>query len=412
MGNQGIRSRQRGSVGAPELGDGGEIGGSVFEAALDCIFTMDSGGLVLDINPAAERTFGYAREEIRGQRLADLIIPDDFHAAHERALRRYVETGRPTILDQRLELTAKTAEGRLMPVELTVTRLGRSEPPVFAGFIRDLTERHRADERIAELLAREQAARLEAEAAERAARRVSEALQRSLLPPHLPDISGIELAAAYQPSDERSIVGGDFYDVFPISGERWGIVMGDVSGKGPDAASLTGLVRYTLRTAGAGERRADAVLSIVNDALVREREDNAYCTLAYANLSIGGGRPRLELSIAGHPLPLLLQGDGRVDTLGRPGPILGATTTPSFAIDEIELGEDHTVLLYTDGVTDTRTPNGFFGTAGLRRLLQDCPRRTPEELVACVAAGVHDGPGHRVTDDLALMAIRPRATVA
>ncbi len=119
-----------------KLGETGEIGGSVLEAALDRIFTMDSSGRVLDMNPAAERTFGYAREQIRGRRLADLIIPDEYHAAHERALRRYVETGEPTILNRRLEVTAKTSEDPLMPVELTVTRLGeierRSSPASYA----------------------------------------------------------------------------------------------------------------------------------------------------------------------------------------------------------------------------------------------------------------------------------------
>ncbi len=242
------------------------------------------------------------------------------------------------------------------------------------------------------------------------ARRVSEVLQRSLLPPHLPEIAGIELAAAYEPSDERLIVGGDFYDAFPISDDRWGVVIGDVSGKGPDAASLTALVRYTLRTAAVSERRANAILSIVNDALVRERRDNAYCTLAYANLLTEASRPRLELSIAGHPPPLLLRHDGGIDTLGRPGPILCASTASTFQNDEIKLCEDDTVLFYTDGVTETRTPAGFFGIAGLRRLLQRCSNRRPETLVPCVAAGVHAGPGHRVTDDLALMAIRRRAS--
>ncbi len=401
-----------GSDAAVKLRDTGEIVGSVFEAALDCIFTMDSSGHVVDINPAAEKTFGYAREEVRGRRLADLIIPEELHAAHERALRRYVETRAPTILNQRLELTAKTSEGRLMPVELTVTHLGESDPPLFAGFVRDLTERHRADAEIARLLAGEQAARIEAQVAERSARRVSEALQRSLLPPHLPAISGIGLAAAYQPADQRSIVGGDFYDVFALSEDRWGIVIGDVSGKGPDAASLTALVRYTLRTAAASERRASAVLSIVNDALVRERRDNAYCTLVYVTLLVGQARPRLELSVAGHPLPLLIRRDGRSEFLGRSGPILGATTAARFENDELSLGHEDIVLLYTDGVTETRTPTGFFGVAGLRDLIRDCAESRPQALVACVAACVHDGPGHRVSDDLALMAIGGSAPAA
>ncbi len=391
---------------APAGPGSAQIGSGLFESALDCIFTMDADGDVLDINPAAEATFGYQREEVRGRRLAELIIPEELHAAHDRALRRYVETGRRTMLDRRLELSAKTSDGRTLPVELTITRLGTQDPPIFAGFIRDLTQRRLADERIAQLLAREQSARIAAEVAERSSRRISEALQRSLLPPHLAPIPGIEVAAAYEPADDRLVVGGDFYDVFPISEERWGVVVGDVSGKGADAASLTALVRYTLRAAAVRESRPAAMLEIVNDALVRERRDNAYCTLVYASLHVGSGDPRFEMAIAGHPLPFVLRRTGQVQPAGRPGPILGATAEATYPHDEISLGEGDTVLLYTDGVTETRTPSGLFGVEGLRDLVGSCRDSSPQALVTCVAKGVHEGPGHRVTDDIALLALR------
>ena len=125
-----------------------EISGSIFEAALDCIVTMDADGLVLDFNPAAETTFGYAREAVRGRRLADLIVPEELREAHTEAVRRYLATRRPAILNRRLELTGMRSDGSLLPVELTVTRLGTSEPPTFAGFVRDLTDRRRTEERI------------------------------------------------------------------------------------------------------------------------------------------------------------------------------------------------------------------------------------------------------------------------
>ncbi len=404
------QARATKSTGADEAASAGPgragMGSGIFESALDCIFTMDADGDVLDINPAAEATFGYRREKVRGRRLAELIIPEEFHAAHERALRRYVETGQPTMLDRRLELSAKTSDGRPLPVELTITRLGTQDPPIFAGFIRDLTQRRLADERIAQLLAREQAARIAAEVAERSSRRISEALQRSLLPPHLAPVPGIEVAAAYEPSDDRLVVGGDFYDVFPISEERWGVVVGDVSGKGADAASLTALVRYTLRAAAVRESRPGALLEIVNDALVREPRDNAYCTLAYVSLRIEDAGPQLEIAIAGHPLPLVLRRGGDVETAGRPGPILGATADASFPAEAMSLGEGEIVLLYTDGVTETRTPSGLFGLEGLRHLVRRCPDHSPDALVTCVAKGIREGTGHRVTDDVALLALR------
>ena len=383
-----------------------EISGSIFEAALDCIVTMDADGLVLDFNPAAETTFGYARDAVRGRRLADLIVPEELREAHTEAVRRYLATRRPAILNRRLELTGMRSDGSLLPVELTVTRLGTSEPPTFAGFVRDLTDRRRTEERIAQLLEREQAARAQAEAAERSARGVSEALQRSLLPPHLPDIPGLELGALYEAASEDSMVGGDFYDVFPVAGDRWGIVIGDVSGKGAAAASLTALVRYTLRTAAIRERDPRAVLRVVNEALLREPRDNAYCTLAYAVLQVADG-VRLCVAVAGHPPPLVAGADGTTRTAGRPGTLLGAVAEPAFERDDVVLERGETLLLYTDGMTEAQTDGGLLGEAGLSRLVSRCAGRPPAALLACLAAAVHDRDGRGVTDDIAMLALRP-----
>ncbi len=112
---------------------------SMFKAALDCIITMDAQGILVDLNPAAEKTFGYTREVAIGQPLADLIIPPQYRARHRQGLERYLSTRQSTILGKRLELTAVNAEGREFPVELIVTDLQCSEPPLFAGFIRDLS---------------------------------------------------------------------------------------------------------------------------------------------------------------------------------------------------------------------------------------------------------------------------------
>lgn len=382
-----------------------EISASIFEAALDCILTMDDHGRVIDLNPAAEETFGYVRDEVRGRQLAELIIPPESREAHQRARRRYVETGRATILGRRLELTAMRSDGSLLPVELTVTRLGTHDPPTFAGFVRDLTARRRSDERIAQLLEREQDARIAAEAAERSARRVSETLQRSLLPPHLPHIPGARLAAAYEAADERSMVGGDFYDVFPVGEHRWGVVVGDVSGKGADAASLTALARYTLRAAAVQQHEPRAVLSIVNQAFLAEPRDNAYCTLAYATLGVTGSQAVMRLAVAGHPPPLLARRDGELETIGRSGTMLGAGAEATFEDVELILGEGETLLLYTDGVTEAHTRHGRLGVEGLVSMLRRRPAERPEDLIAGVIAGLHEGEGHRVTDDVALLAV-------
>lgn len=122
-----------------------ETRASIVEAALDCIITMDHEGHIVDFNPAAESTFGHARRDVIGRRLAEVIIPPEFRDAHRRAVARYLETREPTILNRRLELPAMRADGSTFEVELTVTRLGRREPPVFAGFVRDIAGRAPAE---------------------------------------------------------------------------------------------------------------------------------------------------------------------------------------------------------------------------------------------------------------------------
>jgi PAS domain S-box-containing protein len=109
----------------------------VFRAAVDAVVVMSSNGIVRDWNPAAERMFGYSRDDAIGRELAGLIIPHALRDRHRASLARYVETGQATILDRRLELFGLRADGRLIPVELTVTRVPDAEPPLFAGFVRN-----------------------------------------------------------------------------------------------------------------------------------------------------------------------------------------------------------------------------------------------------------------------------------
>jgi diguanylate cyclase (GGDEF)-like protein/PAS domain S-box-containing protein len=122
---------------------------AMLESALDCVVAMDHEGRVLEFNPAAERTFGYTREQAVGAELAELIVPESLRAAHRRGLARYLETREGTLLDKRVEITAQRADGAEFPVELTITRIRGEEPPKFTGYIRDISERVRAARNIA-----------------------------------------------------------------------------------------------------------------------------------------------------------------------------------------------------------------------------------------------------------------------
>jgi len=383
-----------------------EIHSAVVRAALDCVVTMDHRGLVVDFNPAAESTFGFRREEAVGRELADLLVPPELRAAHRAALRRCVETGEGAILNRRLELVGQRADGTTLPVELTIARLGRREPPLFAGFLRDITERHRARDELADLLVRERAARVQAEAAERATRVVAQTLQRTLLPPHLPAIPGIELGAAYRAGGEGLWVGGDFYDVFPLGPAGWGVAIGDVQGKGAHAASVTALVRYTLRTAAVREPSPRAVLETLNDALLRQDPLGDHCTAIFALLAPAAAGTDLTLAIGGHLAPLLARDGGDVEAVGRSGTLLGAVPDPVLIDASVALRCGDALLLYTDGVTETRTADGRFGTERLAALLSKLRGEPAASIAGAIEAAVVEAAVGPVADDVALLVLR------
>jgi PAS domain S-box-containing protein len=121
---------------------------AILDSTLDCIITMDHHGRVVVFNPAAEKTFGYPREKAIGQLLSELIIPPSLRDRHQKGLLRYLATGEEQVLGKRLEMTAMRSDGSEFPVELAITRIGSQEPPMFTGFIRDITERRFSDEAI------------------------------------------------------------------------------------------------------------------------------------------------------------------------------------------------------------------------------------------------------------------------
>jgi GAF domain-containing protein len=176
---------------------------------------------------------------------------------------------------------------------------------------------------------------------------VATTLQRALLPPALPPIPGIELAARYKAA--ASEIGGDFYDVVPVGPSRWVIVVGDVSGKGIEAASLTAMVRYTLRAFAASATRPSELLAQLNDALLPQLPPERFCTVACVVLDTGHGTARLCISLGGHPRPLLATPDGIVGAVGRAGTLLGTLPEPQFEDDEIELRPGESLVVFTDG---------------------------------------------------------------
>jgi serine phosphatase RsbU (regulator of sigma subunit) len=204
---------------------------------------------------------------------------------------------------------------------------------------------------------------------------IATTLQQSLLPNRLPVIPGVQVAARYRPAGEGNEVGGDFYDVFGIGDGRWLVVIGDVCGKGPEAAAITALARYTVRATALRERRPSEILAFLNEAMLSQALDGHFCTVACAMLAIDDDGVGMQVCSGGHPLPLVIHEDGRVEQLGEPGTLLGVVADPHLADHDVRLRAGDAVVLYTDGVTDAAAPREMWTEEHVAGLLAG--RATP-----------------------------------
>jgi PAS domain S-box-containing protein len=240
---------------------------------------------------------------------------------------------------------------------------------------------------------------------------IARALQESLLPPTLPEIGGVEVAARFRAAGDGNEVGGDFYDLFDTGDDKWAVVMGDVCGKGANAAALTALARYTLRAAAMHEERPSDVLATLNEAFFRQRSDEQFCTVAFGRLERNGDGTRMTVASGGHPLPLVLRADGRVDSIGTPGTLLGVTSEPHLSDDSVRLDPGDAVVLYTDGVTDAHAPQRVLSPADLAGMLRECAgldAAAIAERVERAATGPEDGSAGDPRDDVAILVLRVR----
>jgi serine phosphatase RsbU (regulator of sigma subunit) len=242
--------------------------------------------------------------------------------------------------------------------------------------------------------------------AEDALGHIAHTLQSSLLPAALPSISGIETAARFRPAQRGLEVGGDFYDLFETGGGAWAIVVGDVCGKGPEAAAVTALARYTLRAAATHERSPSRILALLSEALVTQGPDADFCTAAFARIENDGAGARLTMSAGGHPLPLLLHADGRVEPVGRPGLMLGLQADPGLRDYTLELRPGDALLLYTDGLTDAYAPDRILEADDVASMLASCAGRSAAEIADHVQHAALDDGSKQPRDDVALVVVR------
>jgi len=356
-------------------------------------------GTIAKINATLLDWLGYRGEDLVGRRrFADLLSVGGriYHETHiAPTLSMHGEIGG-------LALELRASDGTRLPV--MVTSVVKTGPDGTAQLIRttifDARDRRAYEQ---ELLR----ARQESDRERERVQKLATTLQRSLLPPVLPVVPGMEVAAYYHPASTDA-VGGDFYDLFPLAGGTWGFFLGDVSGKGAPAAAVTSLARYTLRAAAVSHRDPVAVLHVLNTVLNHEYHgiDPRFCTVLYGVLTPDADGCSLAMAGGGHPPAALLGADGSARFLELPGgQLVGALPDAHFAAVEVRLEPGDTVLLYSDGLTEARTRGRVrHSEEELLDFLDTVGPTTAPAVVAAVAA-LLAGFGEGVDDDTALLAL-------
>ncbi|MFJ6351735.1 SpoIIE family protein phosphatase [Streptomyces sp. NPDC092046] len=236
---------------------------------------------------------------------------------------------------------------------------------------------------------------------------ISRSLQRSLLPPGLPDVPGVEVDVIYRAAGEGNEVGGDFYDLFPIRDGAYGFAIGDVCGTGPEAAAVTGLARHALRLLAREGFGGPAVLERLNTAILDEGARSRFLTLLYGEMRPQeDGSAVLKVVCAGHPLPLRLSQDGTVRPAADPQPLLGVMDDLELYEQTVTLDPGDVLLCVTDGVTERREGTRMLGDDGLTEVLKSCTGLTAGAITSRVLRAVERFAQEPASDDMAILALR------
>jgi PAS domain S-box-containing protein len=236
---------------------------------------------------------------------------------------------------------------------------------------------------------------------------ISQSLQRSLLPPELPLIDGVEVEVIYRAAGEGNEVGGDFYDLFPIRDGAYGFAIGDVCGTGPNAAAVTGLARHALRLLAREGLSGPMVLERLNSAILDEGARSRFLTLLYGEMRPqADGSAELKVVCAGHPLPLRLRQDGTVEPAAEPQPLLGVIEDLELYEQTVTLDPGDVLLCVTDGVTERREGARMLGDDGLADVLTTCTGLTAGAVAARIMRAVERFASDAPSDDMAILAMR------
>jgi phosphoserine phosphatase RsbU/P len=355
-------------------------------------------GTIVKVNRTFLRMTGYTRQDLLGRRtFAQLLTVGSrmYHETHFAPMLQMQGHAREIAL----EVTC--SDGRRLPVLVSaeLVRDGDGTPQLIRAAVFDATER-RSYER--ELVL----ARRRAEESESRARDLVRTLQQVLVPPAPPQIPTLDVAGAYRPARHGEEVGGDFYDVFQVGADTWVAVIGDVCGKGIEAAVVTALLRYTIREAVVAEPDLPAALTRVNRTVLDHAVDRS-STMAALSFTRTEDGWSATVCCAGHPLPLLVRRGAAPEPVGEPGTLLGILPNPRFHEARVDLSPGDEVVLFTDGLTEGQRGRQFYG---LERLCDTVQRgggdaRQLAQRLVDDAVDFQDG---TTRDDIAVVVVRVR----
>lgn len=359
-------------------------------------------GKIAKVNTTLLNWLGYQRGDLVGRKqFSDLLTVGGrlYHETHFAPLLRM----QGEISGIALEL--KAADGSRLPVLVTSTvKTGSDgEPLLIRTTLFDARDRRAYEE---ELLR----ARKESERERERLQQLNTTLQASLLPPTLADVPGLDVAAHYHIASVDE-VGGDFYDLFPLTGGTWGMFLGDVCGKGAAAAAVTSLARYTLRAAAVYNPDPAAVLGNLNTVLNHEYNgtDPRFCTVVFGLLTPDGDRGGFWITLAsgGHPPALLIRADGTADYIPTPGgQLIGVLPDAHISTTTLRLDPGDTLVLHTDGLTEAHTAikGDRYGDEALLDFARELAPTTAAHTINAMC-DLLDTLGTGVDDDTAVLAV-------
>jgi PAS domain S-box-containing protein len=371
--------------------------GSTFErlmdAAPDAMVAVDRSGVIRLVNRQTEVLFGYARHELVG-RAVEILIPEPFRGVHPSHRARYAADPQTRPMGAGLELSGRRRDGSRFPADISLSWIDTEAGPLATAAVRDTTSWRAAREAL------------------RQSRQIAEVLQRSLLDVVPARVGGLDVAVRYQPAQSSATVGGDWHHVFPLDGGPVGVSVGDVGGKGIEAAATMGRLRTTLSAIAADEPSPGIVLSKVNRMLCRlasqTRDAPGRCdhdllaTAMYGRLDPRTGE--FVYAVAGHPGPIVIDAAGGPARLHEPEPNvpLGLAPDTVFHEERLQLPAQGMLLAFTDGLFERRDTPLQQSLDALVNQVTDLSGRSVDQ-IADTLLKVATATGPDRADDIALV---------